>query len=502
MHRDKTRRSMLPPQPWTGVTSDSRRVQPGYAFVAIQGTLADGHKFIADALRRGAGSIYSERPLPRPFPVPTFRVRDARKALAVLTAAFYGNPARHLRCIGATGTNGKTTTTTLLQWILNTPKRQAGLMGTVHIDTGEQIENALLTTPDAETLHSGLARMVSSGLEYAIIEISSHGLKQQRVYGIPFRLAIFTNLSADHSDFHPSVEDYVATKAQLFAYIPERGAIVLNTDDPQADYIAQGSKAQQFRFGTEDGESQRADVYADRICHSDRGVESVVHLSSRLRQAVRLNAATRGTAVLDLPKHWELTLPLFGHHNLTNALAAVTAALLEGVPVDVIRDALVAFPGVWRRQQRLAIQRPVIIDDCCHNPGSYAALFEAVKHQPADRLHFVNAIRGKRGEQINRSIATILGEWAAGQPNLHLWITDCTDTASPYDIVSEAERAAFLGTLDQLNVRYRYEPRLLPTLEAVANSLSAHDVAVLAGAHAMDNAAATFLSLWSKRAVS
>lgn len=497
---------MLPPEPWTGVTSDSRRVQPGYAFVAIQGSRIDGHRFVADALRRGAGCIYSERPLPHPFPVPTYQVADARKALAELAAHFYGNPAEHIRCIGATGTNGKTTTTTLLQWILNASERRAGLMGTVHTDTGAHVEDALLTTPDAESLQMSLAQMVGNGLEYAIIEVSSHGLKQQRVHSVPFQLAIFTNLSSDHSDFHPSVEDYVATKARLFKSIPASGAVILNADDPYTARMARGVIANHFTFSAigdnVGGNVRSVDVVPAHVEHGRHGMQVVLRLSSRLRQAAHARSSSRTPEASPLADTLELFIPLFGTHNLANGVAAITAALLEGVPAIEIRSAVARFPGVWRRQQRLPIQGPIIIDDCCHNPGGYRALFESLEHQPANRLYFVNAIRGNRGELINRAIATELGAWATAQRNLALWITDCRDTAGPHDIVSERERATVLAELDRLDVRYHYSADLQPALEELAHRLAPGDVAVLAGAHAMDTAAQLFLALWAKRAVS
>lgn len=495
-------RTMLPPEPWTGVTGDSRRVQPGYAFVAIQGSRTDGHRFVTDALRRGAGCIYSERPLPRPFPVPTFLVSDARKTLAELTAHFHGNPAQQIRCIGATGTNGKTTTTTLLQWILNASTRRAGLMGTVHTDTGDHVEDALLTTPDAESLHKGLADMVRNGLEYAILEVSSHGLKQHRVHGVPFELGVFTNLSSDHSDFHPTVDDYVETKARLFASIPPDGAVVLNADDLYMPRMARRVIANLFTFSTLAPNTTQADVVAERVTHTKHGMYVRLRISAPLRQAARFGPLLDGSKSVSLPEQLELFVPLFGQHNLANAVGAITAAILQGVSTADIQSAVARFPGVWRRQQRLPIQGPTIIDDCCHNPGSYGALFEALRHQAARRLYFVNAIRGNRGELINQAIAAELGNWAITQPNLELWITDCYDTAGPHDIVSQHEREAFLAALDKLGVRYQYRRDLQPALEELASRLAPGDVGVLAGAHAMDTAARLFLALWAKRAVS
>lgn len=485
----------LPPHPLTGVTADSRRVQPGMAFVAIAGTRVDGHRFIADALRRGAACIYSERPLPAPFPVPCFQVHDARKALAVLVAHFYGNPAERLRCLGATGTNGKTTTTTLLQWILNTPIRRAGLMGTVHIDNGDTIEAAQLTTADAETLHAGLATMVQNGLRYAVLEVSSHGLKQHRVYGIPFRVGIYTNLSPDHSDFHPSLDDYIDTKATLFSSVVPDGALVVNGDDPYSHRMITGSAATTFTYSSRTASASHADVHITRMVPETGGMRLTLRLSAKLQERV----AAHGVPVGEGFAVWT---PLLGRHNAANVVAAVTGALAEGIDPAQIARGVATFPGVWRRQQRLLTDGPTVIDDCCHNPDSYRALFETIRYLSAERILLIHAIRGSRGEAINRAIAQVVAEWAANQSRLSLWITECTDTAGPYDRVTDEERTAVLDEFARVRVPFRYCTELRSALREMTLKIEREDVAVLAGAHAMDTAGSLFLDLWAERAVS
>ena len=471
--------------------------RPGCVFVAIAGERHDGNDFIGEAIANGATAVYTEREPPPDPPVPFFRVPDARAALAALAARFHGRPADRLHCSGVTGTNGKTTTASLLQWLHNGEGKRAGLLGTILLDSGGAAESTQLTTPDPVVIHAKLAEMVDAGLERAVLEVSSHGLKQRRVDAIPFKTAVFTNLSADHFDFHASYDEYIETKAALFAALSPDGAAVVNADDPVHDAMAAASRAPVYTFGAADAAMGGGrDLEAARVSWRLGQMEIAMRLSPRLQEAHQ--KAVEAACGPDLACRGELRLrtPLMGRHNLYNVLAAVCAALLEGVPERRLLTAAARFPGMWRRQQRLPVAGPMVIDDCAHNPASYEALFDAIEGLPRRRLYVVNAIRGGRGVEVNRANGRVFARWAARQKDAVIWITDCADSAPETDIVTDAEREAFHQCLERQGVAFSQHPDLEPCLQMLARDLEDGDLALLLGPHAMDRAGDRFVELW------
>ncbi|OAQ20134.1 UDP-N-acetylmuramoyl-L-alanyl-D-glutamate--2,6-diaminopimelate ligase [Thermosulfurimonas dismutans] len=216
-----------------GLEEDSRRLAPGYLFVARRGTRVDGHAFIREAVARGAVAVVREDELDSKLPVTQIRVADSAEALGRLCAAFYGHPERRLALIGITGTNGKSS----VAWMLRTALRRAwgscGLIGTLLYDTGGRVRKALETTPPPVTLYALLSEMVKNGAETAVLEVSSHALDQKRVAGLVFQIGVFTNLSWDHLDYHGDFETYFATKKKLFMeYLASDGLAVVNVTDP------------------------------------------------------------------------------------------------------------------------------------------------------------------------------------------------------------------------------------------------------------------------------
>src|SRR5438876_5952898 len=216
----------------SAVTSDSRLAVRGSLFVAIRGTREDGAKFIGSALEKGAPAVVAERPPATRHPLPaSIEVDDARSALAIIAANFYGHPAEKLSLVGVTGTSGKTTTTKMIESIFDASNEPVGLIGTIEYRAGDEQLVADRTTPDAVVLQQWFAKMVEAGVKHAVMEVSSHALALKRTYGVRFAAAVFTNLSHEHFDFHKDFEHYFRAKRILFDQIAGPQCAVVNADD-------------------------------------------------------------------------------------------------------------------------------------------------------------------------------------------------------------------------------------------------------------------------------
>lgn len=456
-----------------GVTCNSREVEPGFAFVAIQGLKRDGHEFIEDALSRGASFIITEKPVKVETHVPIHQVKDGRVALAQVAAALNGHPSQSLQCIGVTGTNGKTTTTFLLHHLLNQNGIGCGLIGTVDIDTGLHQRKARLTTPDAVELQRYLREMVDAGLKAVSMEVSSHGIELKRTYGVDFDLAIFTNISDDHFDFHKSFEGYLKIKKSLFEQLPPNAIALINKDDQHGNYIAEGLQAQVVTYGVErpatiTAEAIRKDnikTYYDLVVH-----EQIESKYARL-QPMRLPI--------------EIKMP--GKHNIYNTLAACGGGLLMGLSPNEVQN-IGNFFGVWRRLNVIHNKEFIVIDDCAHNPGSYTAVFETVRDLRFNNLYIINAIRGNRGVQINQDNARVIAQWVKKLPHVRLMITNCTDLARQDDAVTPDEEHVFLQTLRDHGVAFEHRQELKSYFDNVLEEVRPGDLVLLLGAHAMDEA--------------
>lgn len=457
-----------------GVTCDSREVEPGFAFVAIQGLKRDGHEFIEDALARGASYIVTEKPVNLVTSVPIKQVRDGRLALAELAAEIYRHPSLRLKTIGVTGTNGKTTSTFLLHHIFNANQINCGLIGTVDIDTGKGKRKAQLTTPDAVDLQYYLWEMVDAGMEFVSMEVSSHGIELKRTHEIDFDLAIFTNVTRDHFDFHQNFEHYVKIKKSLFENLKTDAIALINWDDSHGSFIAEGLHAQVIRYGIE---KKECDLIAENIYKDN--------LTTSFDLVVRQPIKTSWAHLEPMRIPVKIKLP--GKHNIYNTLAACGAGLLMGLSNDEVQR-INTFKGIWRRFQIVHDDGFTIIDDCAHNPGSYTAVFETIRDLSYNNLYIINAIRGNRGIQINKDNARTIGSYVKGLPNSHLMITNCAELVKADDLVDPKEEEIFLKTLHEQGVQFEHHPELQPYLQQVRNKIQEGDLILLLGAHAMDKA--------------
>jgi UDP-N-acetylmuramoyl-L-alanyl-D-glutamate--2,6-diaminopimelate ligase len=335
----------------SGIEYDSRKVVEGSVFVAIKGFNTDGHKFIQEALNKNAIAVVVEDSQAVPDSLVKHSnavkilVADSRQALAELSNTFFGEPSKKLVLIGITGTNGKTTTSFFLKNIYETSGSSVGLIGTISNYIGKDQLEAKLTTPESNDLNRMLSQMSSAGCDYAVMEVSSHSLALKRVYGLHFSFAVFTNITAEHLDFHRDFENYIKAKKILFDYLPGSSAAVYNADDVHSVDVMKDCKATKYAFGMAGGSQFRI-----HSIHCDLSGTSF-----------NINYEN---------KEYRLRTSLVGDFNAYNAAAAFAAAKLSGLKDEIIAEGISTTPHVPGRFEVLSNGTRKVVIDYSHTPDS------------------------------------------------------------------------------------------------------------------------------------
>lgn len=418
----------LPAAALTGVAMDSRRVEPGNLFVAVRGGAADGHEFIADALRRGAAAVAGERDLGG-LPVPYVRLEDARRAVTWLAAAFHGWPGRRLTVIGVTGTDGKTTTCNLIHQAMRAAGLRAGMISTVNAVIGDKTLDTgfHVTTPDAPDVQRYLARMVTAGLTHVVLETTSHGWAQHRVDACAFDVGVITNITHEHLDEHGSYENYRAAKARLFqslAWTPPKAQgnprlAVLNRDDVSYEFLSSTGRSLPSLRQISYGLGQEADLRAEAVRFSPQGIEFEA-VGTDFRLPVRT--------------------PLVGEFNVSNCLAAL-AASVYGLDLDPAAAArgLAALTGVPGRMERVDLGQPfTAIVDFAHTPNALRVAIEAARKIASGRVLVVFGSAGLRDREKRRLMAEI----AAGLADVSILTAEDPRSESLFGILEEMAAGA------------------------------------------------------------
>lgn len=387
------------------VRYDSRSVQPGDLFVAIRGYATDGHAFIGMALAKGAAAVLCEE---AGKGIPAIVVKNSRAALADLAANRFGHPADRLTMIGVTGTNGKTTTTTLVKHILETEGHKVGLIGTNQNMIGDEIVPTERTTPESYELQALFARMADAGCTHCVMEVSSHSLVLDRVRGVRFRVGAFTNLTQDHLDFHHTMEEYRRAKARLFSMC-DTG--VINADDPVAGQMLADAACPCLTFSAQ--ADQQADLTASDIAlHAD---------------GVTFRAAFRGQTV-------PVRLGIPGHFSVENALTAMGICLALDVPADRIAAALATAHGVKGRAEVVPTDTDyTILIDYAHAPDGVDNILRTVQGFAKGRVIAVFGCGGDR----DRTKRPIMGRIAAELADYCIVTSDNPRTEEPQAIIDE-----------------------------------------------------------------
>lgn len=386
------------------VRYDSRAVQPGDLFVAVRGFETDGHKYIQSALEKGAVAVVCEE---AGEGVPAVFTENSRRALAVIGANRFGHPAEQLRMIGVTGTNGKTTTTYLVKHILEMQGAKVGLIGTNQNLIGEEIVETERTTPESYELHALFRRMVDAGCTYCVMEVSSHSLVLDRVYGIPFEVGAFTNLTQDHLDFHKTMEEYRKAKAILFT-ICSRG--VINMDDPAGEKMLLDAKCPVETYSEK---YDSADLVAKDIrLHAD----SVDFVASAKEGIARVH--------LGIP----------GQFSVANALTALSVCRALDVPLADAAAALKTAHGVKGRVEVVPTDTDyTVLIDYAHSPDGVENVLRAVRGFTKGR---VIALFGCGGDR-DRTKRPKMGAIAARLADFCIVTSDNPRTEEPQAIIND-----------------------------------------------------------------
>ena len=405
-----------------GLGYDSRAVAPGELFVALRGTHHDGHDYLAHALRLGAAALVVER-LPAGLDLrgrPVVMVPDARRALAPLAARFFGDPSAELTLLGITGTNGKTSTSYLVESILARAGRRPGVIGTVEIRWGTERRRAINTTPESLDLQRTLRTMCTEGVDAVAMEVSSHGLALGRVEGCRFAVAAITNLTQDHLDFHGSMGAYLEAKLLLFRrHLSPDGVAVVNLDDPAADAFLAAARER--------------GVAAIRVTRDpERPAEVTLEAAE-----VRLDGTQ---ARLRLPSGaLEVEFPLIGDFNLENLLVATGCALALGIAPGDVAAGLASCPQVPGRVQRVGAElsdAPTVLVDYAHTPDAVEKLLRTLRPLARERLITVFGCGGDR----DRGKRPLMAEAVARHSDRVVATSDNPRTEDPLAILSDVER--------------------------------------------------------------
>ncbi len=426
----------LPPVEVTALAYDNRAVTPGTVFFCVRGFTRDGHDFAAEAVANGAAALVVDHELPG-FDVPQIVVDDVRAAMAPAAARLHGDPTATLRTVGVTGTNGKTTTAYLTRALLEHAGRQTGLLGTVSSVVGGVETPTVRTTPEAIDLQRTFREMLDAGDTHAVMEVSSHALELHRADAIHWAVAIFTNLTQDHLDFHPTMEAYFRAKAKLFAAIGD-GPKVVNVDDEYGRRLA-AEHPDAVSVGIE----HDAQVHATNVTFGPAG------------STFELDGAT-------------YALPLPGHFNVLNALGAIAAGRALGLDDDVIASGLAtARTAPGRFEPVDAGQDFAVLVDYAHTPEALDNVLQAARGLTANRVITVFGAGGDR----DRTKRPLMGDAAVAHADVVIVTSDNPRSEEPDAIIAEVA-----GAHDVVQITDRRE-----AIAAAVEQARTGDVVVIAG---------------------
>lgn len=425
------------------ITDDTRKVKKGSVFVCIKGANFDGHSVAADMLKKGAAAVICEYSLGLKKEVV---VRNTRSAYAIMCANFFSNPAEELKLIGLTGTNGKTTSTYLIKSLLESAGKKVGLIGTMQNMIGDEVFETSYTTPTSYELQSLFRKMVDAKCEYCVMEVSSQALAQGRVDGLHFAVAVFTNLTQDHLDYHGSMENYRAAKKLLFK---RADVAIINKDDANGAYMAEGLDCKVVTYSAKDNS---ADFVAKNITLTSKGITYEL----------------LGNGIIDRVK-----CPIPGKFTVYNSLAAACVAVSVGIEFSAVCAAFKNVSGVKGRIEVVPTDTDyTVIIDYAHSPDGLINILSSVKEFAENRVIAVFGCGGDR----DRNKRPKMADAAASLADFVVLTSDNPRTEDPEQIVKDAAEGLKGHKVDKEIIVDRTE-----AIRFALNEAKAGDVIVLAG---------------------
>jgi UDP-N-acetylmuramoyl-L-alanyl-D-glutamate--2,6-diaminopimelate ligase len=434
------------------ISYHSHRTQEGDLFVALRGAKTDGHHFIAESIQRGAGAIMVEQMPPQPLDVPVVSVTDTRKALAQISAELFSHPSSEIQLVGITGTNGKTTTSYLVESILKAAGRTVGVIGTVNYRLRGKERPAPTTTPQSYDLQRLLREMITEGVKDVVMEVSSHALDQERVRGCHFDVGVFTNLSPEHLDYHEDMERYFAAKKRFFQEIlietEKEPWTIINLDDPLLrNFYTELTPLRAMTYGLGHGE-----VRASRREISLQGIR----------------------ATLNTPAGpMEIQTPLVGEYNLYNIMAATAVGISLGIGREVIEQGIANLSVVPGRMERVGAGNPWVFVDYAHTPDALEKTIRAVKRLTKGSLFVVFGCGGDRDKSKRAPMGRIGAQWS----DLAIITSDNPRTEDPLKIIEEIEK----GAREILPHRYRVIPDRREAIKEAIALAGPQDIVLITG---------------------
>lgn len=462
----------------------SKKATQNSIYVAIKGFISDGHKYIEDAMNNGAKAAIVEEFVD--INIMQIKVKNSRRTLSLISDIYYNSPTKKMKAIGITATNGKTTTSFLVENILRNANIKTGLIGSVMNKIGDKVEIAELTTPESLDLQERFYEMQKQNIDTCVMEVSSSALELYRVYDVDYDIVSFANLAREHIDQHGSFKNYWMAKSSLIKDAKEGAVAILNVDYDMIASLKYNTRADVITFSIN---GNKADVSCDNI----ELVGGRARFRVNIEEDIKFRNANISKDVFDV----ELNIP--GYHSIENAMASICIALAYGIEKEVILKTLKEFKGVERRFEFIYEGDYLIIDDHFANLKNINSTLESISDMPKNRFHIVYAIRGNRGPTVNRENAKALISWKDRLGIDKVIATRSIGNVTKKDEVKPIEEEVFREEITNAGIPLEIYDTLYDAIKKAIDEAQKGDIILLAGCQGMDMGAKIALDIISKK---